>query len=118
MVEEVEFEFFFTAGEDNTVSLTIIIGDAQIGGSSVKVDDKPVGSPGAIKKLKLGKGKDLPAKTVEVKTLVADVSDTTDQTSVTYVLDGAEPAKVIARRKVQNNGDGILYRAKLTFEAV
>lgn len=115
MVDELDIEFTYLAS-NKPVTLSVIIGDAQIGGSVVKVNGDVVGKPGAIKKLALGKGIDLVDAEVEVKTLVSDINDDTNQTSVTYLLEGAEPAKVTAKRTVENNGDGVLYRAKLTFE--
>lgn len=115
MVDEVDLELVYTVDE-KPVLLTIRIGDAQIGGSVVKRDGEPVGKPGAVNRLPLGKGTDLVSDSIEIKTLVADVNDDTNETSVTYVLQGALPETIVAKRRVANNGDGVLYRTKISFQ--
>jgi len=115
MVEELDVEFTYTVG-DEPVFLTIEIGDGQIGGSVVRKNGETLGDTGIIKNRKLGKGADLVGAEIDIKTLVADVNDDTNETSVTYVVKGAQPQRLTAKRAVENNGDGVLYRAKLVFQ--
>jgi hypothetical protein len=115
MVEELDVEFECTV-TNKPVMLSVVIGDAQIGASVVRRDGIQLGKTGTIKNRDLGVGGDLVSHNIEIKTLVSDVNDDTNQTSVTYVLEGAQPERMTARRKVENNGDGVLYRAKLVFQ--
>ena len=115
MVDELDVEFTYTVS-NKPVSLTVVIGDAQIGGSVVRKDGEIVGKTGTIKDCALGPGTDLVGHAVEIKTLVSDVNDESNETSVTYVVKGAQPERLTAKRKVENNGDGVLYRAKLIFQ--
>ena len=52
-----------------------------------------------------------------MKTLVSDVNDLTNWTSVTYQLTGGPPqSPITARYRVANNGDGVLYRTRFRFQ--
>lgn len=118
MTEDVTLEFDYFVGKKK-VTLTVFIGDGQMGGSSVRVDGQLIGDPGEIKDLPIGKGRDLVGKKMLVKTLVSDDSDDTDWTSVTYTLTGGDPkTPITARHKVETSGNGVIYRTTFVFKDV
>lgn len=93
------------------VHLSIVVGDGQIGGSAVRLDDKLIAT-GDIKKMRIGNGAEIANRKLVVKTIVSDENDSTNRTSVTYVLAGGpseEHFKLAA--VVDNDGDEITYRA-------
>lgn len=93
------------------VLITIKIGDAQIGSSIVKLDATEKGR-GAIKDLKIGNGPSVKGKKIRVKSVVTDVSDKTDRTSITYVLKGGSKTQEFrSSGTVEQNGASIIYRA-------
>jgi hypothetical protein len=104
------FEFEYQV-LDADVVLSIEIGDQQLGSSVVRLDGKVVGGPGEVTDLALGCGAQLAGRDLAVKTLVADVNENTNRTSVTYVLSGGVPHEpFIVRQQVPNNGDSATYR--------
>lgn len=95
------------------VKLSIIIGEAQIGSSLVKIEAKELARGDEVTDCSLGKGTDLLGKTVIVKTVVNDVNDKTNHTCVTYQLKGGkEDAQFYLEGTVANEGDPMLYRAE------
>lgn len=104
----------YTVG-DGEVKLTVVIGDAQLGSSVANVGGKEIGR-GALTNLAVGKGAKLRGKSLRVKTVVTDVSDKTNRTSVTYELKGgAQPAEFSLEGTVAEEGDSIIYRASIDF---
>ena len=98
------------------VLLTIIIGDAQVGGSAVMLSGTIIGE-GNITHLKLGKAEELKDKKIKVKTVVADINDQTNNTSVTYILEGGHSRlEKPVTSQVDNDGDSMVYSA--TFKMV
>lgn len=78
---------------DDTVTLSIIIGNAQIGSSSVKFKfTSTILGKGEIKDLVIGKGSDIIGKTLRVATRVLDANPATNKISVTHHFDNATPA--------------------------
>jgi hypothetical protein len=101
---------------EKAVKLTVIIGDAQLGVSRVLLEGKEIGR-GAIRDLLVGMGSKLVGKTLEVKSVVTDVNDKTNHTSVTYELKGgAQDNEFYLEGDVGKNGDSIIYRATVNFE--
>jgi hypothetical protein len=98
------------------VILDIIIGDAQIGSSIVRLNQKEKGRGSKIHDLIIGKGSVLKNKALLIKSIVTDVSDSTNQTSITYVLKGGvRNQEFTSSGTVEKNGDAIIYRAKFNF---
>ena len=94
------------------VTLTVVVGDAQIGSSIVKLGTKVLGQ-GDIDGLAIGSGPKIKHKRLFVKTVVTDVNDNTNHTSVTYQLAGGRLDQEFAcAGTVEENGDSIIYRAK------
>jgi hypothetical protein len=111
MLEEVTIEFDYFLGAEGEVTLTVEIGDGQMGGSSVRLDGTLIGKPGTITNRLIGAVNELAGKKMLVKTLVSDESDDTDWTSVTYKLTGGRPeVPFTARHKVSQSGNGVIYR--------
>jgi hypothetical protein len=100
------------AGE---VLLSVIVGEAQLGGSAVKLGGKEIGR-GEIKDLKLGNGSRLAGKKVSVKTVVTDTNDKTNHTSVRYTLTGgAVDARHDLSIDVDQEGESVIYRIEVEF---
>ncbi|HEV7608079.1 MAG TPA: hypothetical protein VGO61_12115 [Steroidobacteraceae bacterium] len=97
--------------DSKDVVLTIEIGDAQIGSSIVKLDGTEKGR-GDIDKLVIGAGPRIKGKALKTKSVVTDVNDKTNKTSVTYRLTGGKRnQEFTSLGTVDSNGDSIIYRA-------
>ena len=91
--------------------LTVEFGDAQIGASVVKLSGTERGT-GEITDLKIGSKQAVVGKKVTVKSVVTDVNDKTNRTSVTYTLRSGKLKQVfVSSGTVDVNGDSIIYRA-------
>jgi len=94
------------------VKLSVIIGDAQIGSSVVKLGSKKLGQ-GDISNLEIGSGPNIQGKPLFVKSVVTDVNDQTNHTSLTYKLIGGRlDQDFLSSGTVDVNGDSIIYGAK------
>jgi hypothetical protein len=94
------------------VKLSVVVGDAQIGSSIVKLGTKPL-AQGEIANLTIGSGPKVKNKPLFVKSVVTDVNDSTNHTSVTYRLTGGRVDQdFLSTATVDENGDSIIYRAK------
>jgi hypothetical protein len=97
---------------DGDITITIVIGDAQIGSSVVALGTKVLGK-GQISTLPVGKGSLVRGKPLFAKSVVTDVNDSTNQTSVTYILRGGpKDQEFQSGGVVEVNGDSVIYRAK------
>ncbi|HWR83445.1 MAG TPA: hypothetical protein VN285_09085 [Candidatus Deferrimicrobium sp.] len=101
---------------DRDIALTIVIGNAQIGISCVKLGDTEL-ARGDIAKKVIGNGRDLAGKTLAIKTVVADVNDLTNRTNVTYQLrGGTDDQDYGLNAVVEENGDSAIYYATIHFK--
>jgi hypothetical protein len=91
------------------VRLTVIIGDGQLGGTALKLDDVPIGMPGDVKNQPIGDAVSLDGRTLEVRTLVADVNLQSNHTSVTYVLTGVAEEPLTLTHLVAEHGNAAFY---------
>ena len=97
---------------EGDVTLSIVIGDAQIGSSIVKLEQVEKGR-GDIGDLNIGSGSGIKNKALFVKSVVTDVNDMTNHTSITYVLKGGRrDQEFTSQGSVEENGDSIIYRVK------
>ena len=94
------------------VRLSVIIGDAQIGASIVKQGDREI-ARGVIVDVPVGPGPAIRGQPLLIKSVVTDVNDSTNHTSVTYALRGGKKdQQFLSAGTVDQNGDSIIYRAK------
>ena len=97
------------------VSLTIVIGEAQLGSSLVKLAGTEI-ARGEIKDLKLGAGAMLAGKKLSVKSVVTDTNDKTNHTSIRYELKGgAADARHDLSIDVDQKGESVIYRIEVEF---
>jgi hypothetical protein len=97
------------------VTLTVVVGDGQIGSSIVKLGAKAL-AQGDIDGVTIGSGPTIKRKPLFVKSVVTDVNDSTNHTSVTYQLAGGRlDQEFVCAGTVEDNGDSIIYRAKFNF---
>jgi hypothetical protein len=108
-VKVVDFRADYEVGS-NDVLLTIVIGNAQIGSSIVKLGAEK--GRGEINKLLIGSGPSIKGKALKTKSVVTDVSDKTNRTSIIYRLTGGKRDQdFMSSGTVDENGDSIIYRA-------
>jgi hypothetical protein len=101
----------YQTGSGST-KLDIVIGDAQIGASVVKLNRKIMAN-GEVEALDLGDGEKLSGKTILTKSVVSDVNDATNRTSVEYIFRrGKDVQRFLSKAEVESNGDSIIYRAQ------
>jgi len=97
--------------DSKDVKLTIVIGNAQIGASIVKLDKKEKGR-GDINNVLIGSGPSIRGKSIKTKSVVTDVNDQTNKTTITYKLTGGmRDQEFTSSGTVDQNGDSIIYRA-------
>ena len=113
-MKRVRFETSCGVGTE-AVSLTITIGNAQMGASRVLLEAKELGI-GAISNLPIGKGPSLVGKTLRVKTVVTDVNDRTNLTNVRYTFKGLKGNNQYdLQAMVDEQGDSVIYHATFNF---
>lgn len=104
----------YRVGSGN-LSLTVVIGDAQFGTSILKLDGENI-QLGIIDNVSLGTGSDLIGKVLTIKTIVSDVNDATNHTSVTYSFrEGTNEQKYGLEAVVGEEGGSVMYRAAFRF---
>ena len=93
------------------VSLAITVGEAQIGASVVQLAGNEL-DRGTIAALPLGHGDQLKGKSLTIKSVVTDVNDRTNLTTITYEL-GTDTSqqKFTQTATVDQEGDSVIYRA-------
>lgn len=102
------------AGEAE-VSLDVILGDAQLGSSAVKLGDQLIAKGERIS-CNLGHGSTLVGRVLTTKSNVTDVNNSTNKTSVEYIFHGSNGTQTfLSKSEVDQNGDAIVYRSAFTF---
>jgi hypothetical protein len=97
--------------DDKDVKMTILIGNAQIGSSIVKLDNTEKGR-GDITGLLIGSGSKIKGKSLKTKSVVTDVNDQTNKTVITYRLTGGKRTQEFTSSgTVEQNGSSIIYRS-------
>ena len=97
------------------VTLTNVIGVKQIGTSVVKLGSKILKN-GDITNLPLGNGATLKGKTLKIKSIVSDVNDRSNKTTIKYKFKGGSKNQdFISAGTVDQHGDSIIYRANFKF---
>ena len=82
---------FYAVMPNTPVTLSVKIGDGQVGGTAVNLNGAPVGSGAPITNLRIGApGQDLRGGDIDCTTTVRDVNPATNHTSVTYRLRGGK----------------------------
>jgi hypothetical protein len=107
-MKSVDLVTSYQAGASN-VKFDIVIGNAQIGASVIKLNKTEI-ARGEIRGLDLGAG--LAGKTLTIKSVVSDVNDATNRTSIKYVFKrGSDVQEFQSKAEVEKNGESIIYRA-------
>lgn len=113
-VKSVKLETDYEVGDD-PVRISILIGDGQFGTSVMWIGERIFG-PGDIANVVLGDGADLTGETLVIKSIVTDINDQTNHTSVTYDLDGGPvAANHVVEAVVDQEGDSVIYRTRIRF---
>src|SRR5260221_10151966 len=86
VVSKTEFVNIPADQAEKPATLTVVIGDAQAGGTAVTVDGRVVQAGGDIKDVMLGKTKELRDKKAGGTTTVQDMNPNNNRTSGTYNL--------------------------------
>jgi hypothetical protein len=104
--------------DDQSVQLSITIGDGQVGVTSINLGSEQIVSnhKNSILSMDIGTGEDLKGKTLYCTTSVTDVQSTTNQTSVMYELHGGKiPFSQTLSETVAGDGDVVFYTATFYF---
>jgi len=95
-----------TVDKTSDIFLDITIGNAQIGGSTVRFINNPnLLGKGAINNLNLGLGQSLAGQTIEIVTNVLDVNKVTNGIVITHYFHNATPAMFAFNDTVDADGD-------------
>jgi Icc-related predicted phosphoesterase len=114
MAAKLETDYVVAAGD---ISLSVIIGDGQLGSSLVRLGDEEL-AIGDVDRLKIGSGGAIAGKDLFIKTVVTDVNDNTDHTSVRYELKGGKADKVFdLEESADEEGGSVVYRATFTLKS-
>jgi hypothetical protein len=98
--------------DSKAVKLTIIFGNAQIGRSVVTLEKAEKGR-GDIEELVIGSGPKIRGKLLKTRSLVTDVNDMTNRTSVTYRLTGGKRSQdFTSSGTVDANQGSVTHRAQ------
>jgi hypothetical protein len=105
--------------QGQSVFLTIIIGNAQIGASLLKfVDDTTLIAKGTIQMMLLGKGETLNGKTLNVITNVLDTNPSTNKMVVIHEFKNASPDSLEYEDEVAAEGDILSLTRSFTFKLI
>jgi hypothetical protein len=108
--------FDYPVTDGGLITISVTIGNAQLGGTSVDLDTIRVGSGPQILKLPIGAGKDLRGKTVVVRTIAWDVNPQTNNMIVSYeIRGGAAPLDDYLKLTVDKEGDAGDFTATIRF---
>jgi hypothetical protein len=114
-VKSVRFETEYRVANAD-VRISIRIGDGQFGTSFMTLADRTFG-PGDIEDVMLGPGPELTGLELLVKSIVTDVNDMTNRTSISYELAGGEaPASHVLVASVDEDGGSVVYRTRIRFQ--
>jgi hypothetical protein len=92
--------------EMGQISLSIAIGNAQIGGNQVKfIDSDQIFHKGDVNNLALGEADSLRGRTLEIITNVLDINPGTNNIIVTDYFSGGSPGQIVTTDAVSNSGD-------------
>ncbi|MCY3819102.1 MAG: hypothetical protein OXH52_07035 [Gammaproteobacteria bacterium] len=95
------------------VKLTIKVGEAQIGASVVQLAGNEL-DRGTIAGLSLGHGGQLKGSSLTIKSVVTDVNDRTNLTTITYELGSDTSQQEFTQTAtVDQEGDSVIYRAEI-----
>jgi len=99
------------------VTLTTIIGEAQIGGIAVFLDNILIAQGGNIDDLPLGSGMLLRNRQLFVRTIVSDVNPQTNRTAVTNILEGGvDTFNLTQMVEADEAGGMVVYRTFINFQ--
>ncbi|UCD25332.1 MAG: hypothetical protein JSW51_05275 [Gemmatimonadota bacterium] len=102
---------------DDPVTLSVIIGQAQLGRSVVKLEGELIRRGIDIRQAEIAPGSELLGKILTIKSVVTDVNDKTNRLSVRYELAGGqEPLTEDVETIVELEGDSAIFRMTITFE--
>ena len=106
---------YYSVNDDSHVFLTVIIGNAQVGGTAVMLNGNHV-AKGEIEDLDLGNGSDLRGKGARVTTTVSDINENTNTLVVRYIVTGGNQDIDEERTlTVENDGDAGRFTLALVF---
>ena len=110
--EPLREDYQVSAGD---VFITVDYGFAQIGAGIIKLDGQKI-ADAPILKHRVGSGPELKGKTLLVKSIVADASETTNKVSAIYRLTGGAIDKdYVSEGEVETDGDPMPFWAFFKF---
>ena len=117
-VKKVAFSFTYPVRPTDVVTLSVRIGNAQVGASVARLDDRdpPICPPGSIVDVPVGTGQELIGRTLVVRTLVADINPHSNSSVVLLDLNGSAPGNELrASADVEADGGAVYYTSTVGF---
>lgn len=97
---------------DSDVTITVVIGEEQIGGGVIKIDGQQI-SITPVENYLLDPANILKGKIILVKNIVSDENPSTNKTSVTYIFkQNGKNQTFVSKAEVDHDKDIIGYWAK------
>lgn len=113
-VKSVKFETSYDVGAGD-VRLTVVVGNMQFGTSAVSLNGVPL-AVGDVNGLRIPADGGLAGRDLFVKSIVTDINDMSDRTSLRYVLTGGVADKQFdLEAAADQEGDSVVYRTTIHF---
>jgi hypothetical protein len=113
--------FDIAINESDHIVLSVTIGNAQIGGNVVLINNKQIGK-GEIKHFDLGLGSDLIGDTLTIFTNVLDVNPGSNRISITHFFFNGNPTVFsfppLAKKEMEVDNDGDVLSLNATYQFV
>lgn len=101
---------------ENNVTLTIVFGDEQMGVSAVILNGQEL-ARGDISDLLIGTGDKINNLKLKIKSVVTDINDSTDNTSITYIFKGGKADREFGLTGIsEGNGSIVAYISEFLFK--
>lgn len=113
-IKSVKFETDYDVGAGD-VTLNVIIGNKQFGTSAVSLQGESI-VIGDVNDLVIPANGGLTGKDLFIKSVVTDVNDISNITSIRYMLSGGATSKQFdLSATVEQEGDSVVYRTTIHF---
>ncbi len=109
-----QFSYQVSFGQNGPITISVIIGDAQIGGGVVLLDSELL-SRTPVENYSIGNYDEIKSKKCLFKTIVSDENPSTNRTSVTYLFKrNGEEISHTSEAEVAEEGDAIAHYTEIT----
>ncbi len=108
-----QFSYQVSFGQNGSITISVIIGDAQIGGGVILLDNVKL-SRTPVEGFLLGNYEEIKGEKYLFKTIVSDENPSTNRTSVTYMFQlNDEEVSHTSKAEVAQEGDAIAHYTEI-----